>query len=513
MIKIKRALLSVYDKTGIVEFAHMLQGLGIDIISSGGTARALSAAGIEVTPVEKITGQAEIFGGRVKTLTPQIHGGLLMRRDHTGDIEQAAANNIAPIDLLCVNLYPFQETVAREGENRDACVEMIDIGGPAMIRAAAKNHKHVVVVTSPANYESLTRALTEGNGSIDEQTTASLAADAFAATCAYDAAIFDYLGDVGSMGPNWGTGGTKLQSLRYGENPNQKATCYVGNGSFWRSLEQHQGKALSYNNLGDLWAAWSCLNEFSSSACVAIKHGTPCGVGLHDQPAEAFALARDGDALSVFGGVVLFNREIDEETASLMSKIFLEVIGAPSWSDAALALLKKKKNLRLITLPQSTESKDEQWSYRSLGEASLLQTTMPSFTGTANWQCVTGKQADKALLGELDFAWRVCRHVKSNAIVITRGQQTIGLGGGQTSRIDAFEIAVLKAQRAEHSTKGAVLASDAFFPFRDVADRAGEIGIKAIVQPGGSRLDQESIDACNELGIIMYFTGERVFLH
>jgi phosphoribosylaminoimidazolecarboxamide formyltransferase / IMP cyclohydrolase len=513
VIKVKRALLSVYDKTGIVDFARALVDLGVEIVSSGGTASALADAGIDVIPVEQLTGQPEIFGGRVKTLTPQIHGGLLMRRDHTGDVEQAAKHAIKTIDLLCVNLYPFQDTVAAKGDDRDACIEMIDIGGPAMIRAAAKNHRHVIVATQPVDYSGIIETLRENNSAYPEEAAALLATEAYGLTCAYDGAIVGYLGAGEEMKRFWGTGGEKLQDLRYGENPNQQAACYVSGNTFWRGLTKHQGKKISYNNMGDLWSGWRCLGEFDDCASVIIKHSTPCGVASGETPEKAFIAARDGDSLSAFGGVVLLNRPGDEAVARLLVDMFLEIVAAPSWSDEALKILKKKKNLRVLTLPSRCASEGEGWSFRSLGEAIVLQTCMPAFTGTESWRCVTETTADAKLLGELAFSWRVCRHVRSNAIVLTRDQRTLGLGGGQTSRIDAMDIAILKAQRCEHDLKGAVLSSDAFFPFRDVVDRAVAMGVIAVVQPGGSRQDQQSIDACNEGGIPMYFTDERVFMH
>lgn len=517
MIQIKRALLSVYDKAGIVEFARALRAVGVEIISTGATARVLNDSGVEVTALEEVTGLPELFEGRVKTLTPQVHGGLLMRRDRPEDRSQAECHGIKPIDLLCVNLYPFMETVARSGDDREACIEMIDIGGPAMIRAAAKNHRHVVVVTSPARYEEVAARVTENRGGFPVPEAAHLAAEAFGATGAYDAEIFRYLYEGEEMPGHWAAGGELLQGLRYGENPNQQASCYVAGGQFWRKVRQLQGKELSYNNFADIWSAWQCLKEFEETACVIIKHGTPCGAALGASPAEAFRHARDCDGLSAFGGIVFLNRPADEEVTGLLAEMFLEVVGAPSWSDGARAGLKKKKNLRVLVLPEKDGQEgwgaDAPWALRSLGEAVLVQSAMPPHPGPAGWNCVTDCEADPEALKELDFAWRVTRHVRSNAIVLTRDRRTIGLGCGQTSRVDACDVALMKADRAGHTTRGGVLASDAFFPFRDVVDRAAGAGIRAIVQPGGSRRDKESIAACNEHGIPMLFTSERVFLH
>ncbi len=520
MIRVERALLSVYDKTGVEAFARGLRELGIEILSSGGTARALEAAGIEVTAIETLTGFGDLFDGRVKTLTPQIHGGLLMRRDRDADRAQARAHQIQPIDLLCVNLYPFEATVARQGSDRAACVEMIDIGGPAMVRAAAKNHDHVVVVCDPARYEEVLDRLRTHEGAFPREEAAALATEAFAATAAYDAAILRYLSDGQGLSGHWAAGGRLLQGLRYGENPMQQAACYVGGDGFWSRIRQLQGKELSFNNFADLWSAWRCLGEFAREpqvACVIIKHATPCGVALGATPAEAFARARDCDALSAFGGIVLLNRPVDAATAGAMAEMFLEVVGAPAWEDDARQVLHKKKSLRVMTLPAGEDvaalGGARHWTYRSLGEAVLVQTPMPAHPGTETWRCVTRSEPDAETLAELDFAWRVTRHVRSNAIVLTRDRQAFGLGAGQTSRIDAAEVAILKARRAEHPLAGAVLASDAFFPFRDVVDRAAQIGVRAIVQPGGSKRDDDSIAACDEHGLTMMFTGERVFTH
>ena len=511
MIRIRRALLSVYDKTGIVSFAERLHEAGVEIISSGGTARTLREGGVPAIPVEELTGLPDLFGGRVKTLTPQIHGGLLLRRDRSEDLAQAEQHGIRPIDLLCVNLYPFADTVARAGDDAAQCIEMIDIGGPAMVRAAAKNHRHVVVVTNPERYEEIA-ARVRADGGIGEEEAARLGAEAFAYTGAYDAAIADYLTPVDAMPPHWVVGGSRRQTLRYGENPNQVAACYVGGGGFWPECRQLQGKELSYNNLGDLWSAWGSLREFESCASVVIKHGTPCGAALGETPREAFERARDGDALSAFGGIVLFNRPADAAAAQPLTEMFLEVVGAPGWSEDALAILKKKRRLRVLTLP-ATRTPEASRAVRGLGSALLVQTAMPPHTDTSAWRCVTEARADAEALAELDFAWRVVRHVKSNAIVFSRDRRTIGIGCGQTSRIDACECAVMKAERAGHELRGSVLASDAFFPFRDVVDRAAEVGTRWIVQPGGSRLDKESIEACNEHGIGMVFTDTRVFMH
>jgi phosphoribosylaminoimidazolecarboxamide formyltransferase / IMP cyclohydrolase len=510
-IPIRRALLSVYDKRGIVEFARTLAGQGIEILSTGATARTLAEAGIAVIPLETLTGFGDLFGGRVKTLTPQVHGGLLMRRDDACDRDDAAAHGIAAIDLLAVNLYPFAQTVARPYASRAECLEMIDVGGPAMIRAAAKNHRDVVVITSPDAYAPVAERIQALGGAFPRAEAQRLAAHAFAVTAAYDAEVFRYLSDPSELPETWAAGGSRLLPLRYGENPNQLGTCYAPQGGFWRGVRQEQGRQISFNNLADVWAGWLTMQEFAECGCAVIKHRTPSGLALAATPAEAFAAARDGDALSAFGGVVVVNRPGDAQLAELLAGMFLEVAAAPAWDAAALERLAKKKNLRVLTLPAAPSA----WplAYTSIGDATLVQQVPPSPRAPEAWTCVTRRVPDAAELAELFFAWRVVRHVRSNAIAITRGPRTLGLGAGQTSRIDACEIALLKAARCGHDIRGGMLASDAFFPFRDVVDRAAVAGLRAIVQPGGSLHDQASIDACNEHGLSMLLTGERAFAH
>jgi phosphoribosylaminoimidazolecarboxamide formyltransferase/IMP cyclohydrolase len=510
-IRITRALLSVYDKRGIVEFARALAAQGIEILSTGATARALGEAGLEVTPLETLTGFGELFGGRVKTLTPQVHGGLLLRRDDARDREDAAARGIRPIDLLCVNLYPFAQTVARTGATRAECIEMIDIGGPAMIRAAAKNHRDVVVVTTPDAYPAIAERIAALGGAFPRSEAARLAAQAFAVTAAYDADVFRYLSDPNELPEVWAAGGSQLLALRYGENPNQLGTCYAPESGFWRGVRQEQGKQISFNNLADLWSGYLAMQEFCECGCVVIKHRTLSGLALAETPADAFTAARDGDPLSAFGGVIVVNRPGDAALAELLAGMFIEVAAAPAWDAAALERLAKRKNLRVLTLPAAPSA----WplAYTSIGDATLAQQMLPPPREPQAWVCVTQRTPDSADVAELFFAWRVVRHVRSNAIAITRAARTLGLGSGQTSRIDACEVALLKAARAGHAIRGGVLASDAFFPFRDVVDRAAAAGLRAIVQPGGSVQDQASIDACNEHGLCMLFTGERAFAH
>jgi len=516
VIQVRRALLSVYHKEGLVDFARQLVSFDIELLASGGTARALQEAGLPVTPIERLTGLGELFGGRLKTLTPQVHGGLLLRRDVEADCREAAEHGIAPIDLLCVDLYPFAETAAAGAAAADQAIEMIDIGGPAMVRAAAKNHRDVVVVSRREQFAHVAALLGAHGGAVPRVEAARLAVAAFARTAAYDAEIFHYLRGRGDAGdtwpPHWATGGEMLSSLRYGENPHQRAAWFAAPHGFWSAVKQHQGKEVSYNNLADVWAGWSAVRDFDECACVVIKHRTPSGLALGPTPGKAFALARDGDPLSAFGGVVVFNRRVDADAATPLADMFLEVVAAPDWSGDALARLRKKKNVRVLTLPPA-ERLHGRDAYFGLGDATLVQEPLPRPHAPAAWQCVTQQDVDEGTRTELFFAWRVVRHVRSNAIALTRDARTLGLGGGQTSRIDACDVALLKAARAGHDVSGAVLASDAFFPFRDVVDRAAAAGVRALVQPGGSRRDQDSIDACNQHGLAMLFTGERAFVH
>lgn len=518
-LPVRRALLSVYEKQGIVEFARALAAHEIEILASGATAAHLAAHGIRVRTVEEYTGLGETFGGRLKTLTPKIHGGLLLRRKEASDVREAERQGILPIDLLCVNLYPFREAVARHPEDREGCIEMIDVGGPAMIRAAAKNHADVVVVSSPGQYERVVAELTSLGGRMTAKTAADLAMEAFALTSAYDAAVFRYLqGSAHERSErfldHWATGGKRWMDLRYGENPSQPAACYSTGDSFWSLIRIEQGKQLSYNNLADLWAAWRALCDFPECAAVVVKHRTPSGLALAADPLEAYRQARDADALSAFGGIALVNRPGDLRLAEEMSQTFLEVVGAPGWSREALALLGKKKNLRVIELPSPAAGAEEPaLEYYSLGDAALVQGRMGPPAPPERWTRASKAGADEHTLKELFFAWRVVRHVRSNAIAVTRDGRTIGIGCGQTSRIDACEQAFAKANRSGHDADGTVLASDAFFPFPDVVRFAAEAGVRAIVQPGGSRNDAESVAACDEAGLPMYFTGERAFVH
>lgn len=511
---IRRALLSVSDKTGIVELGQALQALNIEILSTGGTARALSEAGVAVVEVSAYTGFPELMEGRLKTLHPRIHGGLLGRR---GVDEQAMdAHDIPPIDLLVVNLYPFHETVARQDCTLPMAVENIDIGGPAMLRAAAKNHAAVGVVVEPQDYPQLIQQL-QAQGGLNDATRRSLAARAFAHTARYDGAIAAYLSGLDEEDglPRYYTAQYhKRQTLRYGENPHQRAAFYQEPqplGNTIAGARQLQGKALSFNNIADADAALDCVASLDAPACVIVKHANPCGVALGETLLEAYQRAFRTDPTSAFGGIIAFNRPLDASTAeTLLKQQFVEVILAPSVNDDTLPLLSAKPNVRVLSLdaepvPVAT------LALRSVSGGLLVQ-DQDHGTG-ATLQTVSRRQPDAATLADLRFAWQVVRAVKSNAIVYARELATVGIGAGQMSRVYSARIAALKAIDEGLQTQGAVMASDAFFPFRDSIDEAARIGIQAIIQPGGSVRDQEVIAAADEHDIAMVFTGMRHFRH
>jgi phosphoribosylaminoimidazolecarboxamide formyltransferase / IMP cyclohydrolase len=529
-IDMPRALLSVSDKTGLIDFARSLVKLDWTILSTGGTARALREEGVAVTEVSEITDHPEIMGGRVKTLHPAIHAGLLGRRDHAEDRLQMQKLGYEPIDLVAVNLYPFRETVARGGVTFEEAVEQIDIGGPAMLRSAAKNHRDVWVVVDPEDYSRVASAL-EGREAAAERATLrrELAAKVFAHTSAYDAAIADYLGDADEA-PSEAAGSAeellpsrlelrleRVQVLRYGENPDQSAAFYreaAGGGGLPRMRQLH-GKELSFNNLLDVDAALLAISGWQQdpvAACAIIKHTTPCGIALADAPAEAYARALATDPVSAFGGIVAFNVEVDLATAEAMRELFLEAIIAPTFAGPALEALRSKKNLRLIELPAATGAAGE-LDYKRVRGGLLVQQRLRPVHPEAGWRVVTGTAPADGLLRDLRFAWRVAAAVKSNAIVLAREERTLGIGAGQMSRVDSSRIAVMKAADHGHDLRGAVLASDAFFPFRDGVDAAAAAGVTAIIQPGGSVRDAEVIAAAEEHGITMIFTGRRVFRH
>jgi len=504
----KRALISVSDKSGLVEFAQGLEKLGYEIVSTGGTFKALQDAGIKVTPVAEVTGFPEILDGRVKTLHPKIHGGILAMRNsrHLAELEQ---NQIKPIDIVAVNLYPFKATVSKPGVTLEEAIENIDIGGPSMVRAAAKNYRDVVVITNPGQYPEILQQLQEGG--VDEDTRLKLALEAFRHTASYDTVISAYLAKlVGSdLADTYVKAGEKIYELRYGENPHQRAAFYrdmlpVGGLA---DAEQLNGKELCYNNIIDTQAAWDLVREFKKPACVIIKHNNPCGTALGSSLAEAYERAFAADPVSAYGGIVAFNGRVDRETAEKAASLFMEVIIAPDYDDAALEILKKKTNLRILRLAINPPSA---WQVKSVDGGFIVQETDEDAISASDLKVVTTAQPTPEQVEDMLFAWKVCKHVKSNAIVLAKDGQAIGVGAGQMNRVGSARIAV---QMAGEKAAGSVLASDAFFPFKDTVEVAAASGVKAIIQPGGSIRDEESIAECNKHGIAMVFTGVRHFKH
>ena len=494
---IDRAILSVSDKTGIVELARALSAKGVEILSTGGTAKHLTDAGIPVTPIASWSGAPEILGGRVKTLTPKVFGAILHDRgnvDHLRDVERM---EIPRVDLVVVNLYPFETTIAKQGVTLEEAVEQIDIGGPSMLRAAAKNHRWVVPLCDPSLYGEFLSEFE--NGEISDEFRLKCAIKVFEKTSEYDRAIGAYLG----RGAKLTLPLEKFQDLRYGENPHQTAGFYVRAGQ--RPFEQLQGKELSYNNLLDLDAAIRLANAFREPAIAIIKHTNPCGVARRDSLVDALRAAIESDPVSAFGGIIGSNREFDGGSARAVADMFLEVIVAPSFSAEARELLAKKKNLRLVVATGSASDTD----MRSAAGGVLMQST-DRVGGREQWKVVTERQPSADEMGGLEFAWIVCAHVKSNAIVLTRQSQSVGIGAGQMSRVDAAKVAIMKSVLP---AAGSFAASDAFFPFRDGVDLLADAGIRAVIQPGGSVRDAEVIAAANERDMTMVFTGERHFRH
>ncbi|NET02894.1 MAG: bifunctional phosphoribosylaminoimidazolecarboxamide formyltransferase/IMP cyclohydrolase [Sphaerospermopsis sp. SIO1G1] len=507
------ALLSVSNKTGIVDLARSLvEEFDFDIISSGGTAKTLKDAGIPVTKVSDYTGSPEILGGRVKTLHPRIHGGILARRDLEAHIQDLADNDIRPIDLVVVNLYPFEETIAKPGVTLADAVEQIDIGGPAMLRAASKNFAHLTVLCNPDQYDGYLQEL-RGNDSPSLEFRQQCALKGFLHTASYDNAIAAYLAGTETEGlpATYTVSGTQIQSLRYGENPHQPATWYQTGTkpTGWAGATKLQGKELSYNNLVDLEAARRIIAEFRESpAATVIKHTNPCGTAEADTIFEAYQKAFNADSVSAFGGIVALNRPIDAATATELTKTFLECVVAPGCDQQAQEILTKKGKVRVLTLPDLLTGPKE--TVRAIAGGLLVQTADDIVADTSKWQVVTERQPTPAELAELLFAWKVCKHVKSNAIVLSKDRTTLGVGAGQMNRVGAAKIAL---EQAVDQTQGAFLASDGFFPFDDTVRSAAAAGITAIVQPGGSVRDKDSIQAANELGLLMVLTGVRHFLH
>ena len=534
-MRIERAILSVSDKTGIVALARALRAKDIEILSTGGTAKHLAENGIEVTSIAQWSGAPEILGGRVKTLTPRVFGAILHDRDNDSHRHDAARLGIPPIDLVVVNLYPFEATIAKEGVTIAEAIEQIDIGGPSMLRAAAKNHRHVLPLCDPALYADFLHEFETGK--VSEEFRLRCAIEVFRKTSAYDAMIATFLesatgvapaaspvgfqsqeasrtaGETAGATPNPIVGPTTLESLtlnliksqalRYGENPQQTAAFYVPKGA--KPFDQIHGKELSYNNLLDLDSAMRLAQAFKEPAAAIIKHTNPCGVARRDTLADALKAAIECDPVSAFGGIIGANRDFDNDCARIVESMFLEVIVAPSFSDAAREVLAKKKNLRLIVAAPLTNDTD----YRSAAGGILAQST-DSIASRASWTIVTERKPTVEEMDGLEFAWIVCAHVKSNAIVLTNRSQSVGIGAGQMSRVDAAKVAIMKSILPITNTYA---ASDAFFPFRDGLDLLAEAGIRAVIQPGGSVRDAEVIAAANEQGVAMVFTGERHFRH
>ena len=509
-----RALLSVSDKRGLVPFARDLVALGWEIVSTGGTAEALRREGLPVVPVEDVTGFPEMMDGRVKTLHPKVHGGLLARRGHAGDEASLRAHGITPIDLVAVNLYPFRETVARAGTTFEEAVEQIDIGGPSMLRSAAKNHAAVIVVVDPDDYPPVIAALRAGGLPGDQRR--ALAAKVFAHTAVYDAAIHGYLeGKPGDPPATLALVLERRQALRYGENPHQRAALYASNEPDGvRALRQLHGKELSFNNLMDIDAAATAVAPWTERpACAIIKHTTPCGVALGTTPAEAYTRALATDRTSAFGSVIAFNTRVDRVAADAMRDLFVEVVVAPGVDEGALEAFRAKKNLRVVELPPPAEG--PAWDFKRVRGGFLVQDRCSPrmATSEATWTVVTRRAPTAAEWRDLRFAWAAVGSIKSNAILLARDEASIGIGAGQMSRVDSAFLAVHKARSEGHDTRGAVLASDAFFPFRDGVDEAASAGITAIIQPGGSVRDPDVITAADEHGLAMVFTGLRQFRH
>ena len=521
---IAQALLSVSDKTGLVAFARGLAALGIELLSTGGTAKALAAAGLAVTEIGDYTGFPEMLDGRVKTLHPKVHAGVLARRDLETHVAALEAHAIPTIDLVVVNLYPFRETVAKQGVTLEDAIENIDIGGPTLVRAAAKNWQHVGVVVEPADYEMLLAELGRNGGALTAAMRFALAQKAFSHTASYDGAISNWLtargiDNAAALFPErFNLQLVKVQDLRYGENPHQQAAFYrderpvEGTIATYRQL---QGKELSYNNLADSDAAWECVKSLGSdgAACVIVKHANPCGVAVADTPLAAYRNAFATDPVSAFGGIIAFNRPVDAPALEEVSAQFLEVLIAPGYTSDALAAVAQKKNVRVLEVPLPHAAPLPQHDLKRIGGGLLVQSADARSVSASELRVVTAKAPTESQLRDLLFAWRVAKYVKSNAIVYCAGGRTLGIGAGQMSRVDSTRIAAAKAKAAGLSLAGSVVASDAFFPFRDGLDVVADNGASAIIQPGGSVRDDEVIAAADERGIAMVFTGVRHFRH
>ena len=511
-------MISVSDKTGVVEFAQKLHAFGVQVLSTGGTAELLKKNGIPVLLVSDYTGFPEMMDGRIKTLHPKVHGGILGRRDKEEHVQAMSEHGIDAIDLVAINLYPFENTIARDNCSLEDAIENIDIGGPAMVRSAAKNWNDVTVVVEPRDYETVVKEMDAYEGCVTRKTRMRLSRDAFTHTSRYDSMISKYLSQQVEEGTRFPpvllNSYEKIQDLRYGENPHQSAALYRQSGAGLSdivSARQLQGKELSFNNLLDLNAAWELVVEFEPSAAVIIKHTNPSGVALGEDQVETFIKARETDAVSAFGGILSFNRPVGENTAKEILNNFVEAIVAPGFDQKALELLASKKNIRLMEMPATVSSRSgKETDLKRIGGGLLIQDLDSVTYDSSQLKVVTKKQPSEKEMEDLKFAWVVAKHVKSNAIVYARNQETIGLGAGQMSRVDSARLAVEKANKP---LKGSVMASDAFFPFRDSVDAAAKSGVAAIIQPGGSIRDEEVIQAANEAEISMVFTGIRHFKH
>ncbi len=518
---IKQALISVSDKTGIVEFAQALSQCGVTILSTGGTAKELKNAGIDVIEVSDYTGFPEMLDGRVKTLHPKIHAGILAQRDLPAHMEIMERMSFSTIELVVVNLYPFSETIAKVSSSLEEAIENIDIGGPTMVRAAAKNYKNVTVVTDPEDYNSVLNEIRSNDCIVSQEYRFHLACKAFSHTAAYDSVISNYLTGISSDGQHksfpasLNLNFTMAQDLRYGENPHQEAAFYRDHSSAapgsLANYTQLQGKELSYNNIADADAAWECVKTFDSPACVIIKHANPCGVAVSDNPLMAYKTALATDPTSAFGGIIAFNRELDGVTAEAVIKQFVEVIIIPSITNEARDILAQKKNVRVLILHLT--GGNNTLDFKRVGGGLLVQAPDNLNIDTSHLKVVTKVQPTQQEMKDLLFAWRVAKFVKSNAIVFCLNGQTLGIGAGQMSRVDSARIASIKAQNSELTLDGSVVASDAFFPFRDGLDVVVRAGARAIIQPGGSMRDEEVIAAADEHGVTMVFTNTRHFRH
>ena len=505
-----RAVISVSDKSGLGDFARALARLGVEIYSTGGTQRAIAGAGVPVKNISDLTGFPEILDGRVKTLHPVVHGGILARRDVPDHLGQLESHGIGLIDVVVVNLYPFVETVSREGVDLTEALENIDIGGPTLVRASAKNFPHVLVVVDPEDYEETAKRL-EG-GTLDEGFRKQLARKAFRHVALYDTAIADYLsGGPGDFPEELTIGMVKAQELRYGENPHQKGAFYAGTltrGAGIAGAKQLWGKELSFNNIADADAAWSAASDFNSPAVSVIKHMNPCGLASHDNLTEAYRRALAGDPVSAFGGIVACNQKIDGETAEEISKVFYEIVIAPEFEEDALDILQKRKNLRILEMGSAGGGVGLE--VKTVEGGFLVQTRDTGEDDPSGWRCVTKRQPTDKEMKDLEFAWKVAKHVKSNAIVLAKDRSLVGMGAGQPNRVNSVHLAL---RAAAERAKGSVLASDAFFPFADNVELAAGGGVRAVVQPGGSVRDEEVIQTADTLGIAMLFTGVRHFKH